>query len=56
MGFRSGPLVKNLLTKLGDTGSIPGPGTALGQPSTCTTTPELIHPGACAPKQETPPQ
>ena len=60
MDFCSGPLVKNLLAKAGDKGSIPGPGTkilhALGQLSTCPTTTELMPPRACAPKQEKPPQ
>ena len=57
--FPGGPVVKNPLTNAGDTGSIPGPRRfhMLWSDKACV--PQLlkpIHPRACSPKQEKPPQ
>ena len=53
--FPGGPVVKNLPTKTGDTGSILGPGTKIphtkGDLSPCTTTTESTHSRAHAPQK-----
>ena len=68
--FSGGPGVKNLPSKVRDTGLIPGEGTkiyhVMEQPSPCTTTTELVYsrahvlqlrrPRAYALQQEKPPQ
>ena len=54
--FPGGPAVKNLPSKAGDAGSIPGQGTkipyATGQLSSCSATTESACPRAWVPQQE----
>ena len=56
VGFHDGSVDKNLPCNAGDSGSIPGQGTKIpnpsGQLSLCATTTERV-PAACAPKQGT---